>query len=302
MIRKNTDIRILTWVVLLVVPSLLHAQGYQMNSIPEKIRSGEARMQYVVKHYWDAYDFCDTTLLRADYAEQAMVDYLALLRNTAPEQQQKSWKHFMKDVASEPKTERYFHETAVRYLEGRESPLYSPEMLEIYLQQALESKLPDIRSRADFQLRLLQSNRVGTRVADFKVVTQKGAKKNLYDVLEEKPALLLFYDPDCKECQYAIYRLRHNITVRDAVRQGTLQVVAVCVGDDEKAWKVNGDDMPQTWCRVFDATDVRAAALFDLTDLPRLYLLDENHQVVERNMEVNRINEGLAHTRARNIY
>ena len=291
---------ILTLTLLLAIPAILFAQGYQPKPVPEKIKGGEERLQYMARHYWDAYDFRDTTLLRTDYAEQAIVDYTALLQSTSPEEQRKAWQNLFNKAAKREQTERYFYATAVRYLDNRESPLYSPEMLELMLQAAQSSEQADISSKASFRLRLLSGNRVGQSIADFRIKTLRGEMTTLYGVLENKAALLLFYDPDCDDCKYAIYRIRHSQSVREAVAQKQMQVVAVCIGADEKLWRVACDEMPPSWTHALDKTDIRAQALYDLSELPRLYMVDSQHRVAAKDIDINHINEYLGFARARN--
>ena len=56
---------------------------FNLPQIPVVLNTVEQRTDYMVKHYWDRFDFSDTTYInQAEVPEQAWVDYCALACGT----------------------------------------------------------------------------------------------------------------------------------------------------------------------------------------------------------------------------
>ena len=54
---------------------------FQMVSVPSVITEPEERAAYLVQHYWDKFDFTDTTLIHLpDITEQAISDYIGMMK------------------------------------------------------------------------------------------------------------------------------------------------------------------------------------------------------------------------------
>ena len=70
--------------LLLCLPTLVgKAQSsFPYPSIPDSLREPHQRAQYLVSHYWDCYDFADTTLLHIqEIAELGFVNFVDLMRS-----------------------------------------------------------------------------------------------------------------------------------------------------------------------------------------------------------------------------
>ena len=54
---------------------------FQMVSVPSVITEPEERAAYLVKHYWDKFDFTDTTLIHfPEITEQATSNYIDMMK------------------------------------------------------------------------------------------------------------------------------------------------------------------------------------------------------------------------------
>lgn len=57
-----------------------HPQDFKLPHIPAALTTPEARADYLAAHYWDNFDFRDTTLIsRPEITEQAFADFIDLL-------------------------------------------------------------------------------------------------------------------------------------------------------------------------------------------------------------------------------
>ena len=56
-------------------------QGLSLPEIPDSLSAPEERAEYLCLHWWDGFDFADTTLIsKPRITEQAFVDFLSVFR------------------------------------------------------------------------------------------------------------------------------------------------------------------------------------------------------------------------------
>lgn len=232
------------------------AQGYPVPAVPDSITDAAARCDYATARYWDHFDFNDTTLLRTDYAEQALVDFLWLVKYGSEKGREQAVEKWVRQIKSTPAAYRYFVGKARQYLTNPESPVYALIAME-----------------------RITGNRVGDKAQDFCYVTADGTKRLLSETATDRMTLLLFYDPDCDNCRNMIARLRTDNAINKAIAKGQLAVLAVYTEEDYERWRATLKDMPANWIVATDHAVVTTNELYDLTVMPALYLLDAQKRV-----------------------
>ena len=237
----------------------LSAQGYTVPAVPDSITDAAARCDYATARYWDRYDFNDTTLLRTDYAEQALVDFLWLAKYATEKGREVAVDKWVRQLSNAPAAYRYFVGKARHYLTTPDSPVY-----------------------ALIPLERITGNRIGDVARDFCYVTADGTRHLLSETTTDGMTLLLFYDPDCDNCRTTIARLRTDAIVNKAVAQKRLTVLAVYTEEDYDRWRASLKDMPANWTVATDHAVVTTDELYDLTVMPALYLLDHQKRVLQK--------------------
>ena len=237
----------------------LAAQGYPVPQVPDSITDAAARCDYATARYWDRYDFNDTTLLKTDYAEQALVDFLWLAKYASEKGRELAVDKWVRLMKVSPAAYRYFVGKARQYLTNPESPVYALIAME-----------------------RITGNRIGDVARDFCYVTADGTRHLLSETTTDGMTLLLFYDPDCDNCRTTIARLRTDAVVNKAVAQKRLTVLAVYTEEDYNRWHATLKDMPANWTVATDHAVVATDELYDLTVMPALYLLDHQKRVLQK--------------------
>ena len=258
---------------------------YAMPAVPDSIQDITRRADYATRHFWDAYPFADTTLVHhKDYAEQAAANFFTLLPYASDEGQDEAIGRWLEGAAVSPTAFSHFAGIAEKYLYERESPQHNEA-----LYQRIAERIGSIagadeatQSRAHFLLQQLRRNRPDSIATDFTYATADGTLHRLSQTAADRPTLLLFYDPDCQQCQTLLFRLRHSGIVNQAVSEGRLAVLAVYTEDDEALWQQKRTDLPAAWTAAIDRSDIRGHALYDLRQLPTLYLLSPEKRVILR--------------------
>jgi hypothetical protein len=238
----------------IIVGLLFCAQGvcaqeaaFPYPEIPDEVEEPEARMTYLLEHFWQDYAFADSTAMNREVGEQGMVDFLNFMQHADSVSAMQGASVFADSLETHPSAVPFFEGLMARYLGDSESPLYSDEVY-VHLLRAL----PETPQRT-WLLVQLAKNRVGSHAADILVTTADGKQMRLERIKAEQ-TLLIFYDPDCRRCQRLDAQLEQEPSI---VQNPRLKVVRKDMNDLKGEYYV-----PHT---------------------PALYLLDKEKRVVLKN-------------------
>ena len=219
--------------------------------IPDEVEEPEARMAYLLEHFWQDYAFADSTAMNREVGEQGMVDFLNFMQHADSVTAAQGAIALADSLMAHPAAMTFFEGLMAHYLDDSDSPLYS-DAVYAYLLRAL----PETPQRS-WLLEQLAKNQVGSRAADILVTTSEGKQVRLYDIKAEQ-TLLIFYDPDCRRCQRLEAQLKNEPLIMQNPR---LKVVRKDVNDLQGEYYV-----PHT---------------------PALYLLDKEKRVVLKNAQLD---------------
>lgn len=265
---------------------------FQMVSIPSVITEPEERAAYLVQHYWDKFDFTDTTLIHLpDITEQAISDYIGMMKYVPEITAVASIKDMMGKASADSTMFAYFSSLYEKYLYDPNSPMRNESLYIYVLETVLEAPVLDEVSkiRPAHLLELALKNRVGKQAADFTYTLADGKKGTLYHTKADY-LLLFFYNPDCHACKEITDQLAASPLVTEWIRNNKLKVLAVYPDEDLEAWKNHISYMPASWINSYDATvSLKNDEIYDLKAIPTLYLLDKDKKVVLKDVTFNQV-------------
>ena len=267
--------------------------------IPAMLTQPEERKAYLLEHYWDRFNFGDTTLVNnREVTEQGFVNQISLLADGATPEKviRESLKNWCSRFMPEAQARQVMMQLADDYLYNPNSPFYNEGLYGVYLETMLEV-LPEEdarRSSFDFKLRLLRRNKVGDKATDFSYYLPDGQKKSLATTSTRGNRLLLvFYDPECESCHEVLREMTADASLAGAVKAGRVTVLAVYTEGNQEAWRKGLADMPEGWIIGTDRQKVKEEALYDLKAMPSLYLLDGQKRVLLKDAPLGQIREVL---------
>ena len=276
------------------------ADSFPFPVIPEVLTSPEDRKTYLLTHYWERFDFADTTLVNnRDVTEQGFVNFIALLADgTTPEElTRESLANWCAGFVGKEHARKVLTQTADDYLFNPNSPFYNEGLYGMYL-EALLGKLPQtdaMRSAYRFKLELIRSNNVGDKATDFVYYLSDGTRHTLAATpVKSNRLLLMFYDPECESCHEVLLQMAADTALAEAVQTGKLSVLAVYTEGNDEAWRKALPDLPKGWTVGTDHEAVKTGALYDLKAMPSLYLLDGQKTVLLKDAAYEKIRATLA--------
>lgn len=262
--------------------------GFHLPEIPVSLTQPEQRADYLAAHYWDAFDFADTaSIAAAEQVEPVFVDFLTVLPLARSDVRGQAIAAVLENALRGAEGMfPFFADLFEKYLWEPASPLRSDEGYILVLQWIVASPevppVEKIRPRA--LLELAQRNRPGAVAADFTLTLFDGQLLRLSE-LNCEYTLLFFNTPDCVECLSAKSLLACAASICNTPG---LRVVAVYPRGDESSWRRGR--YPSAWINGWDAGQViDAEGLYDLRQLPAIYLLDRHKQVLLKNATVREI-------------
>lgn len=267
--------------------------------IPEVLTSPEERKAYLLTHYWERFDFADTTLVNnRDVTEQGFVNFIALLADgtTSEKLTRESLENWCAGFVGKEHARKVLTQTTDDYLYNPNSPFYNETLYGLYLATLL-GKLPKTdarRSTYSFRLELVRRNNIGNRATDFTYYLPDGTKHTLAATpVKNDRLLLVFYDPECESCHEVLLQMAADKPLAEAVRAGKLSVLAVYTEGNDAAWRKALPDMPEGWTVGADREAVKQGALYDLKAMPSLYLLDGRKTVLLKDAAYEKIRAAL---------
>lgn len=267
---------------------------FALPEVPVMLQSSEDRLNFVVQHYWDNFDFKDTTYIHApDVTEQALVNYLDLLVRVPSTLSDSCLVRTMQQASQDRKMLGYFAETFRRYLFDPNSPLRNEALYESVGHFLTVSSLADeaTRSRARHDLKLIAINRVGSIAADFIYTLPSGAQKRMHDI-RSPYTLLLFYNPDCHGCAETLAAMKTSAVLNNPTVMKQVKILAFYPDEDREVWVKHQDEIPTAWINSYDKDlTVLTEERYDLKAMPTLYLLDKDKKVLLKDVAVKEMED-----------
>lgn len=164
--------------------SIVSQAQFPFPQIPAMLSTTEDRKAYLLSHYWEQFDFADTTLVNnRDVTEQGFVNFIALLaeENTPEELIRESLKNWSSRFLLEAHARKVLTQMADDYWYNPNSPFYNERLYGLYLETLL-SQLPQedaMRFSYNFKLELLKRNQVGKLATDFRYELSDGTRRSL---------------------------------------------------------------------------------------------------------------------------
>jgi hypothetical protein len=138
-------------------------------------------------------------------------------------------------------------------------------------------------------------NRVGRAATDFVFVQRNGKRMSLKEVKADY-VLLYLNDPECSACKQIKEALENSEIICRWKNSGRMKVVSVCIEGKTTGWQ--NIPAPEGWV---DGCDVDRRLLeddlYDLRNLPAIYLLDANKKIMLKNATVQRLEQVLEQVR-----
>ena len=284
--------------VFLCLPMCLLAQtpAFPLPEVPQMLVNPTDRANYVAVHYWDSFDFKNNALIgKPEITEQGFANFISIMPYVT--EKKAAFTAFSRRMTENPKMMEHLLEVSERYLFDNFSPVYDEELFLLMVNELLEQ--PRLSLAQSERLRYLRGialkNRVGRAATDFVFVQRNGKRMSLKEVKADY-VLLYLNDPECSACKQIKEALENSEIICRWKNSGWMKVVSVCIEGKTTGWQ--NIPAPEGWV---DGCDVDRRLLeddlYDLRNLPAIYLLDTDKKIMLKNATVPRLEQVLEQLR-----
>lgn len=252
---------------------------FKLPEIPISLNTPEGRSDYLIRHYWDNFDFNDTlSISNPEAAEQFFVDFIDISSRMSMPTAKEGISIFMQRTSQNLKIQNFFIGLLDKYLYDPNSPMRNEELYIPVLEYLVAS--PTVKSedktRAEYRLEMAMKNRPGSVATNFVFAGRDGQLKKLTDV-KGKYIVLFFNNPGCTACK----QISAEMMASAFTKNPKVTMLAIYPDADLSEWKETQHGFPDEWIDGYSPNGaIMEKELYDLKAIPTLYLLDENKKVV----------------------
>ena len=275
------------------------SKGFSLPAIPVIMVDPQQRADYLLNHYWDNFDFNDTTLIsQPQITEQAFVDYLDVMTQTTSQSIESSIRHTLEQAQKNAEMFAHFTDLFEKYLYDPNSPMRNEEIYIYVLEYIIASPQVDepYKIRPRFQMEQLSKNRPGQIAVDFTYTLADGKQGRMHQI-NSNYLIIFFNNPGCAACRDIQYGFERSPVITQMQKTGKLKILAMYVDNDIDAWMQYRINIPTQWINGYDKLFViNGENLYDLRAIPNLYLLDKDKRVILKDAQPERLESYLIST------
>lgn len=270
---------------------------FVLPNMPQNLASADDRAAYLVMHYWDRFDFADTTLiLRPQITEQAFVDYINILSYVPYEKGEQSLDYTLEKARKSTPMYLHFASLFEKYFYDANSPFRNEAFYIPVLRKLINSDIISdvVKSKYRFQWDMSMKNRVGQIANDF-VYTLSTENSNTLHNIKSEYLILLFSNPGCATCAHVTEQLNISEALQKAFSMNSstrtmLTVLTVYPDNNPNEWRDNLSKMPAKWVNAYDKDmQITKEQLYDIKAIPTIYLLDKDKKVILKDTSIEAI-------------
>lgn len=247
--------------------------------------SPEQKTLYMNQHYWDKFDFADTTFISRADTSSMLTSFAVYAVGCVPDSLiDKSMKGLMQKASKSKPMFEYFLFLAEQVLHNPNSTVRDDEKYIPVLESAIASPLLDEYERKpyEYDLSIALQNRVGRAANDFLYTLPSGRTKRMYDI-EAEYLLVFISNPGCPMCREVREQLLLSPMLNELSERGDMKVLVLYPDEDLAAWRDHLKDYPSAWINGYDkGKAITQQRTYDLRAIPALYLLDAKKRVMAK--------------------
>ncbi len=260
----------------------------QLNFIPAlapAMLPQEQKMEYMREHYWDKFDFADTTFVNQIDSTKMLTAFAVYATGYIPDSlAYKYMPRLMQRASTSKRMYTYFLMLAEGVLHDPNSPLRNDEKYIPILESAVQSSWLDEYERMpyEYDLEIARQNRIGRIANDITYTLASGRTATLHNIKADY-TLIFISNPGCPMCREVKEQITTSPMLQELIERKELKVLVIYPDTDLEAWREHLQDYPASWINGYDADQrIEKERLYDLKAIPALYLLDKQKRVMAK--------------------
>ena len=251
--------------------------------------------EYYKTHYFDNVDLGDERLLRSPVLYKRVDYYLNKLTPQHPDSINVSLDYLLTSMNPAEKTFKYY---LIHYLNKyAKSKIVGMDAVYVHLVENYYAKGKAMWTDEEQVKKIIDNAKtlkpilIGKIAPDIKMQKQDKTPISLHEI-ESKYTVLFFWDPDCGHCKKSMPDM---VKFYEDYKDKGVEVFSVCTKVMDKVsmcWETIEEKKMGKWLNVVDPyIQSRYKSIYDVKTTPRIFVLDENKQILSKRIGVEQLPE-----------
>lgn len=253
---------------------------FEYTTPPEEIESVQERCDYIVKNFWNNFNFKNTSPVDQYALNEAFNVYSSAFQFANPKEIEASVLKLNKNISSNPSLQLQFCKAAEENLYGLRAPMWRDDIYMLFLDALIKNKkIPENRkSKYLRQYTALKESAIGTLAPTFWFEDRERASKQYFPM--STPTILIFGTPYDTDWRLSRLKMESNFRLEDALDKGKVNILYIVTSPSDN-WKEETSNYNKHWT-VGISEDVNNH--FDIKMNPSIYVIDSTGKIIAKNI------------------
>lgn len=248
---------------------------------PEELTSLSEKCNYLVKNFWNDFDFKSKKPVDQYALNEAFMVYVTAFRYADYKEVMQSVDHLIKEISSHPIYLLQFGKAAEENLYGPRADFWSDEVYLKFLDAIIKNKKvsPQKKTRYQNQASALRESAIGQNAPSFWFENPHRASKQYFPM--STPTLIIFGDPDDTDWRIERVKMESNLQLDDAIKKGKVNVIFI-VANPSDNWQELVSNYNSRWTV---GISPEAPLHYDIRIVPSIFLVDANGKILNKALD-----------------
>lgn len=254
---------------------------------PEELQSLEDKCNYLVKNFWNNFDFKNKGAVDQYALNEAFLVYVTAFRYADVKEVNLSIEKLLKNLSSNPLLLMQFGKAAEENLYGPRADYWSDPLYLKFIDAIIKNKkVPEARkTRYRNQAGALTESAIENVAPTFWFENPERASKQYFPM--STPTLLIFGNPDDTDWRLSRLKMDSNLQLQDALEKGKINILFI-IPEDLENWQKLVDNYNKRWT-VGQASD--ASKHYDTRLQPSIFLVGSQGKILYKNLDPEKATE-----------
>ena len=254
---------------------------------PDNLDSLEERCNYLVKNFWDGFNFKSKQTVDQNALNDAFMVYVSSMAYANDKYVEQSLDKLIEKISGNPALLLQFCKGAEVNLYGPKAQFwYDPYYLKFLDALIKNKKIPESRKTKYInQANSLRESAIDNIAPSFEFRNPLGEIKNYFPMTT--PTILIFGNPEDTDWRLARLRMDSNFKLGEAIDKGKLNVLFILPSTQDN-WKESFSLYNKKWT-VGQSDDV--SKHYDIRLIPSIYLIGADGKILMKNAPLNQVIE-----------
>ncbi|MCH5227470.1 MAG: DUF5106 domain-containing protein [Muribaculaceae bacterium] len=250
---------------------------------PEELISLNERCNYLVKNFWNGFDFKRKQAVDQIALNDAFHVYASTIPYASAKEVNQSVDKLIKNISGNPVMLLQFCKAAEVNLYGPMADIWSDEVYLKFLDAVIKNKKIEEKRKLRYinQANALKESAVGNTAPTFWFQDKERASKQYFPM--STPTLLIFGDPEDTDWRLDRLRMDSNFKLAEAIDKGKINVLYIVTKPDNN-WQNTVSNYNKKWT-VGQSEDV--VKEYDIRLNPSIFVVSTEGKIIQKNKSVD---------------